>query len=153
MPAPPESPSGVVMVMAHSSPGAATPDEGNGSEKINLAMIASVCSIRIVVPRCDFCGDPHTVAWRYPCRDFAQSVAGKDHLRFASISYWGACDVCHDLVEAGHWDRLRRRSLRLFHAAHPGLPSEAVVAVEAELPTLWLRFQRHRSGPAEAVAS
>jgi hypothetical protein len=64
---------------------------------------------------------------------------------------WAACEPCHDLIEADQWARLRRRFLRLYHLAYPGLSPAASVAVEADLAPLWLQFRRHRTGPAERL--
>jgi hypothetical protein len=122
----------------------------DGPNKINRAAAESVYTVRESAGKCDFCGDPRP-AWRFPACDFTRSVNGNTRCRFASVGPWAACQPCRDLIEAGQWARLRRRFLRLFHAAAPGLSPAASVPVAADLAPLWLQFQQNRTGPAERV--
>ena len=53
---------------------------------------------------CDFCSAPEpNPSWQYPARSF------KDHFGSQSVGDWIACDVCHQLIEAGDRDGLAAR--------------------------------------------
>lgn len=138
------------MAMPHNKGGAATPGKGNGSKKINRAAASEPMIVR-PAGRCDFCGDRHP-AWHYPCREFVRGVVpGSRRLVLHMMGPWAACASCRRLIDADEWGRLLRRVTRLYRAANPGLSPAAALAIEAELPALWLQFQAHRTGPAEST--
>jgi hypothetical protein len=46
---------------------------------------------------------------------------------------------------------LRKRSLRLYRAAHGPLTAAADTAMAVNLAAVWLQFRAHRAGPAERI--
>ena len=101
---------------------------------------------------CDFCAtDPP--AWRYPARDVGLGTIlyGPTVLRPVSLGGWRACGVCSDLVEAGDWPALARRTLRSLDVdlrqAGPGTRVKLLAAFHS----VHEQFRKARCGPREAV--
>src|SRR3990172_3306604 len=55
---------------------------------------------------CDFCS-ADAPNWRYPVQDFA-ALEGVS----TSVGEWAACNLCHDLIEAGKFAELLEWSLQ-----------------------------------------
>jgi hypothetical protein len=62
---------------------------------------------------CDFCSKEE-VTWDYPCADFQD-----DMLNWGSRGHWGACEICHGLIEANEREALAARSLDEFYKNNP----------------------------------
>ena len=95
---------------------------------------------------CDFCAAPGAT-WKYPARSFDIAEVerllpggGTDTTTRRSDGAWGACDRCHDAIEAGDWDSIMDRAMRHHRASLRPTIEPAVCA-------LWLAFERHRTGP------
>ena len=103
---------------------------------------------------CDFCatGLPK---YRYPARDvgLGMIVYGPTVTRPISFGYWASCSECSDLIEAGDWPALAKRSLRSlnldFSTAGPGFR----VRLLAQVRMAQESFQRARCGPREVRAA
>jgi hypothetical protein len=102
------------------------------------------------VTACDFCAAPGP-SWEYPARPFTTTdvlqvtPGGELDAVFSSVIYrsddaWGACERCHDDIEAGRWNRVTYRALRRHRAS---LRAE----LEPTMRALWAVFEEHRSGP------
>lgn len=105
---------------------------------------------------CDFCasGEP---AYRYPARAAylgTLSSGGDQRMRVGALGAWRACEECSDLVEAGDWPALARRSYRtagleevVRASGTPGLR----VRVLAMLHHAHDGFKAARCGPRERI--
>jgi hypothetical protein len=98
------------------------------------------------VTACDFCATPGAT-WEYPARSFDTAevvrllAQGETDLTIhRSKGAWGACNRCHDAIEAGDWNKLMYRALRRHRASLR--PS-----IEPRVRALWFAFERHRTGP------
>ncbi len=94
---------------------------------------------------CDFCAAPGAT-WQYPARSFPMAIqlAGPDGdsgiTTHRSQGAWGACQRCHDAIEAGDWNAVTYRALRHYRASlRPHM--------EPGVRALWRAFQQHRTGP------
>lgn len=102
---------------------------------------------------CDFCASDPT-AWRYPAHDVGLGIVlyGDTVLRPISLGGWRACQGCSDLVEAGDWPGLARRTLRSLDVdlsrAGPGTRVKLLAAFHGAHE----QFRKARDGPREAVA-
>jgi hypothetical protein len=102
---------------------------------------------------CDFCatGMP---AWRYPARNIGLSTIayGEIVLRPVSLGGWSACQGCSDLIEAGDWPALARRTLRSLDLdlskAGPGTRVKLLGAFHQA----HLQFRKACNGPRQAFA-
>lgn len=90
-------------------------------------------------PVCDFCRSAEVV-WLYPCEDFEVPEAA-----WASQGAWAACDVCSRLIEGHLWRGLAHRVTVSEPDVQPGTP------LWVALMDLHRRFNRHRTGPRQAV--
>lgn len=95
-------------------------------------------------PMCDFCSF-HAPAWVYHC---AEIIVGEPHemsgwIGRVSPDAWGACEVCHDLIEKNSWNVLAERSLSSHNEV--GIYS-AILAVG--LKRLHREFRKKRTGAA-----
>ncbi len=95
---------------------------------------------------CDFCTAPGTT-WEYPAVSFDVAEVerplpggGTDAITHRSDGAWGACDRCHDAIEASDWNSITYWALRHHRASLRPIIEPAVRA-------LWRAFERHRSGP------
>jgi len=101
---------------------------------------------------CDFCatGAPR---WRYPARTvrLGTVVCGDSVFLPVSLGGWCACQGCSDLVEAGDWPGLARRTLRSLDVdlscAGPGTRVRMLAAFHMAHEA----FRKARSGPREAA--
>lgn len=64
---------------------------------------------------CDFCTEI-PVRWAYPCGLVVVETPIGTH---ASSDPWGACDPCHELIEAGDQEGLVQRALANFDGPVP----------------------------------
>lgn len=107
-------------------------------------------------PICDFClGDPKEdpIRWSYPCGYVRLSNANPVMNR--TKDSWGACDACHDLIEAGDFDGLFDRTFRnqvtRFTEFDPeDVTPQSKAAMRAETQRIWREFSAARVGPALA---
>lgn len=99
---------------------------------------------------CDFCleRDP---AWIYPCESYGTIIGTKlesgdlkaEH--YGSVGDWGACDTCHDFIEAGDWESMLERNLN----SHPERLIEPVKSLlKKAIREMWRGFESNRTGPA-----
>jgi hypothetical protein len=101
---------------------------------------------------CDFCAsDPP--AWRYPARDVSLGTIthGSHVTQPISLGTWRACCTCSDLIEAGDWPALARRTLRSLDVdlrqAGPGTR----VKLLASFRLVHVQFKTARNGPRVAL--
>jgi hypothetical protein len=108
------------------------------------------------VPRtngCDFCAfDPP--AWRYPARTVGLGavIYGDTLLRPISIGGWRACQGCSDMIDAGDWPGLARRTLRSLNIDLSKAGPGTRVKLLARFHLAHEAFKKARSGTREAVA-
>jgi hypothetical protein len=101
---------------------------------------------------CDFCATG-TRAWRYPARSVGLGLVVYRELilRPVSLGGWCACQECSNLVEAGDWPGLARRTLRSLDVdlrqAGPGTRVRLLAAFHGAHES----FRKSRSGPRVAV--
>lgn len=116
---------------------------------------AELQAVRFPAPRldpCDFC-QTGTLAYRYPARDvtFGTVRYGTTVVTPVSLGAWRACNDCSELIEAGDWPALARRTLQVLNLdlsrAGPGLR----VRLLAQAHAAHQSFQRARTGPREAI--
>ncbi len=95
---------------------------------------------------CDFCAAPGAT-WDYPARSFAMAQVERlppsgdpDTTTHRSQGAWGACQRCHDAIEAGDWNAVTYRALRHYRAS-------LRTSMEPAVRALWRTFQRHRTDP------
>lgn len=102
---------------------------------------------------CDFCMSP-AITWAYPCESFSMGIATEQ--RKETLNSWGgwaACDVCHDLIEAGEdkerelADRSANQNNRMLSE---GLTEAEFEMLSAMLFTMHEQFRAGRKGPAIA---
>jgi hypothetical protein len=102
---------------------------------------------------CDFCATD-LPAWRYPACEIGLGtiVYGDTITRPVSLGGWCACQECSNLVEAGDWPALARRTLRSLSLdlsqAGPGTRVRLLVAFHHAHE----QFRRARNGPRETVS-
>lgn len=95
---------------------------------------------------CDFCAavDP---TWTYPCHDFIVdfTIIGLPGDR--KVGAWGACDTCHDLIEADDWDGLREHCIATEpdHARVAAIPQGRFL-LDKMFDILWRQFRENRCG-------
>ena len=96
-------------------------------------------------PICDFCnGNPKElpIEWSYDARPMTIDLGG---LISASDDAWGACQKCHELIEARDWPALADRCIEIqtirFGVA---VPEE----FKATLIEHFQKFDAHRIGEA-----
>jgi hypothetical protein len=102
---------------------------------------------------CDFCAsDPPT--WRYPARTIGLGAVayGDVVLRPISLGGWRACAGCAELIEAGDWPALARRTLRSLDLDLSQAGPGTRVKMLGMFHQAHLQFRKARNGPREAVA-
>jgi len=92
-------------------------------------------TIRMMEKICNFCDNPG-VSWQYPARSF-DAIPGV----FGSLDEWGACEICHDLIEVGDWTALAKRSAERI--CKDNTKRDKCFAVMLMLHS---KFARHRTG-------
>jgi hypothetical protein len=101
---------------------------------------------------CDFCAEG-APSFRYPAHDVGLGAIayGEFIVHCGSRGEWRACTDCSELIEAGDWPSLARRSLKSLRLdlsrAGPGVRVRLLAALHASHE----RFQSARSGPREAA--
>lgn len=98
------------------------------------------------VGMCDFCS-ASGAPWTYPCDDFTSTVAvhpDGSSMSHGSVGAWGACDACHDLIEAGDFAGLAERALDALGLAVGGAHAARALA---GMRALHEGFRAHRRGP------
>lgn len=102
---------------------------------------------------CDFCATG-TPAWRYPARDVGLGTItyGETVLRPVSLGGWRACRDCSELIEAGDWPALARRTLRSLDVDLSRAGPGTRVKLLGSFHGAHEQFRCARSGPREAVA-
>lgn len=99
---------------------------------------------------CDFCiaSDP---IWVYPAKSFHIDIAerqepGSVHTSsYGSVGDWGACQTCHDDIEADRWDAIMERNL----GSDPIRGIEPIkTLLKLKLAEMYKGFRLHRTGPA-----
>jgi hypothetical protein len=91
---------------------------------------------------CDFCADEKVVK-SYPVKDFVVSITPEAVI--TSAGAWAACQICADLIDAGNWRLLLRRSVLTFVEKQPrlaeliGLPE-----LRKEIEQVHINFRANR---------
>jgi hypothetical protein len=101
---------------------------------------------------CDFCSAPNP-QWRYPALDFiaAETESPTDVLLVQeSIGAWAACQECHSLIVATHWQQLAVRSADTLLAECPMFDRDWLID---EMIQLHQRFATSRRGQAERITT
>lgn len=93
--------------------------------------------------KCDFCSEPNP-GWCYPAQTFQGPTIGKD--LYVSVAEWGACDTCHDLIEANDREALVDRFLVRWEAKNGQRPDHD--DLRALVLALHGQFWDNRTGPA-----
>lgn len=114
---------------------------------------------------CDFCSEPNPT-WLYPCVMINQAGPGGVAITGDLVAIdpegnprvmalyednpdFGACQTCHDLIEAGEDVKLAIRSIERFVGVHgDSVPQEYVVNMVTAVHS---RFWQTRNGPAQPV--
>jgi hypothetical protein len=87
---------------------------------------------------CDFCSK-HEAFKAYPNRATVLMASG-----MADEGGWIACRTCAELIDAGKWDELRKRSVDAFLEYHPEVPEDARPFLEAHVQQAHLGFRANR---------
>lgn len=99
---------------------------------------------------CDFCISPDPI-WTYPCKSFSIEIGmkvepgGTDTKSYGSVSDWGACQQCHDDIEADRWTAIAERNLD-YEPIRRQEPIRSYLIVKLE--EMYKAFRLHRTGPA-----
>lgn len=99
-------------------------------------------TVEPTTPVCDFCSTPN-VSWMYPCKDFKAPVV-PGLLKWASSSYWAACNQCHKAIQAGRRDDLAYRSAK--RAKRKGGTSLSMLELKTHIRGLHDKFWANREG-------
>jgi len=97
---------------------------------------------------CDFCMAPEA-PWVYPCGNMP--IMGHRMITH-SDDPWGACDECHNFIEADQYDMLVEHMIKKQKEHRP--PDNATVYPPEDLMRVFLRqnvinFRKARIGPVE----
>lgn len=99
---------------------------------------------------CDFCLAPNP-PWTYPCGSYHVAIGTKNITggtateSYGSVGDWGACDACHDDIEADCWGNVLERNLR----SDPERMVEPLrTLLSIKIREMWRDFERSRTGPA-----
>lgn len=69
---------------------------------------------------CDFCSHPETSAlYQIEPGGVMEWASDDDTTHMDRDGKWAACSVCRDLISAGDWEGLAKRSYDLFSVHHP----------------------------------
>src|SRR3990167_846806 len=92
---------------------------------------------------CDFCNVRGKHPWTYKVKRFEMATIISDEGIEKHISGdWGACNICHDLIENNKWDDLINRVLDKQNIQHGPIRKEMFITI-AEL---YETFRQHRVG-------
>jgi hypothetical protein len=96
--------------------------------------------------KCDFCSKPDP-KWAYPAENFEPTMGTGIA---ASEGGWAACDICHTLIESGHFAALTNRSWETLIQQAPEA-NDFKDILKAELRQLHEEFAAHRTGPSRKL--
>lgn len=99
---------------------------------------------------CDFCSTPATVDtefWSYPAEDFLYTIQQDALGTHGSKGPWGACEICHELIEEGDHNGLALRSVEKDVERDPAYKGHQHMLF-AIAKQMHKDFFAHRTGPA-----